>query len=132
MRMLYFVRYSGSFCIRGMRSLLMMLAGTVQNGWKLISWILELTIGDGRSTLPTTAVWRDTTTPFSTASTDAAGMLTMTKRADGSFEVNIFSRVRLVTSWVRRTVAGMLSAMYVDSPTIPSAWMPWRAWKRLT
>jgi hypothetical protein len=33
-----------------------MLAGTVQKGWKLISLILELTIGDGRDTLPTTAV----------------------------------------------------------------------------
>src|SRR3990172_3958251 len=106
MRMLYFVRYSGSFCIRGMRSLLMMLAGTVQKGWKLISWMRELTIGDGRSTLPTTAVWRDTTTPFSTASTEAAGMVTMAKRSGGSLDVSIVSRVRLVASCDRRTVAG--------------------------
>ncbi len=32
----------------GIRSFLMMLDGTVQYGWKLISVILELTIGDGR------------------------------------------------------------------------------------
>ena len=31
----------------------MMLAGTVQYGWKLISLILEFTIGDGRVTIET-------------------------------------------------------------------------------
>ena len=62
----------------------MMLAGTVQKGLKLISVTLLLTIGDGRSTLPTIAVWREATTPFSTASTWAAGMFTMMKRS-GSF-----------------------------------------------
>ena len=64
------------------------MAGTVQYGWKLISVILELTIGDGRSTLPTTAVWRGTTTPFSTASTLAAGMLTITKRGGSGLAVS--------------------------------------------
>ena len=39
----------------------MMLAGTVQKGWKLISEMREFTIGDGRVTLPTTAVCRETT-----------------------------------------------------------------------
>ncbi len=83
----------------------MMLAGTVQKGLKLISVTLLLTIGDGRSTLPTIAVWRDATTPFSTASTCAAGMFTMMKRS-GSFCVLILSRVRLVESWLSRTAAG--------------------------
>jgi len=35
-------------------------------------------IGDWRSTLPTSAVWRGATSPFSTASMWAAGMLTIT------------------------------------------------------
>ena len=48
-------------------------AGTVQNGLKLISWILLASSGVCRSTLPTTAVWRETTTPFSTASICAPG-----------------------------------------------------------
>src|SRR5690606_41415281 len=103
----------------------MMLAGTVQNGWKLISWILELTIGDGLSTLPTTAVWRDTTCPFSTASTDAAGRLTMTKRL-GSDAVSDFSRLQLVESCGSRTLAGMFIAAQGGLPTTPSAAMPCR------
>ena len=37
--------------------------------------ILLLMSGEGRSGLPTTAAWRDTATPFSIASTRAAGML---------------------------------------------------------
>ena len=52
--------------------------GTVQYGLKLISTILELMSGDGRSGLPTTAVWRDTATPPSIASMRAAGMLQTT------------------------------------------------------
>ena len=108
----------------GIRSFSMMLAGTVQKGWKLISLILEFTIGDGRVTLPTTAVCRETTCPFSTASTLAAGMLTMTKRLGSGFAVSILRRVRLVASCVRRTCAGMLRAAKVDSPTMPSDWMP--------
>ena len=49
--------------------------GTVQYGLKLISMILLDSRATGRSGLPTTAVWRDTATPFSTASICAAGML---------------------------------------------------------
>ena len=55
----------------------------------------------------------------------------MTKRC-GSFAVSLFSRVRLVESWLRRTVAGMFIAAKVESPTTPSTGMPWRAWKRRT
>ena len=63
-----------------MRSRRTIETGTVQNGLKLTSMILLLISGEGRSGLPTTAVWRDTTTPFSIASICAAGMLQTTKR----------------------------------------------------
>ena len=63
-----------------MRSRRTIETGTVQYGLKLISTIRLLMSGDGRSGLPTTAVWRDTATPFSIASICAAGMLHTTKR----------------------------------------------------
>ena len=53
-------------------------AGTVQNGLKFTSVILAFMTGDWRSILPTPAAWRVATCPFSTVSTTAAGMFTMT------------------------------------------------------
>src|SRR6195256_4273896 len=57
-----------------MRSRRTIETGTVQYGLKLISMILELMSGDGRSGLPATAGWRDTATPPSIASSRAAGV----------------------------------------------------------
>jgi len=114
-----------------MRSRRTIETGTVQNGLKLTSVIRLLISGDGRSGLPTTAVWRDTATPFSIASIWAAGMLHTTKR-EPRFALKPRNRARLVRSWARRTSAATLSARNVCSRTTPSTLMPWRAWKRRT
>ena len=131
MRMCSLVRYAGSFCISGMRSRRTIDTGTVQYGLKLTSTILLLISGDGRSGLPTTAVWRETATPFSTASICAAGMLQTTKRL-ARWAVRLRSRAKLVLSCASRTSHGMLSRSKVSARTMPSTVMPWRAWKRRT
>ena len=78
----------------------------------MISTILLLMSGDGRSGLPTTAVWRDTATPPSIASMRAAGMLQTTKRLP-RLPLMPRSRTRLVRSCANRTAAGTFMALSV-------------------
>ena len=107
-----------------MRSRRTIETGTVQYGLKLISTIRLLMSGDGRSGLPTTAVWRDTATPPSIAS-----MLRGRDVADHeAVRRDCRSCCAAAPGWcascASRTCAGTLSALSVCSRTMPSTDKP--------
>src|SRR5215212_9329716 len=106
-----------------MMSFSTMLAGAFQYGLKLMSLILADTTGEGRSGLPAMMLCLEYTAPSDTASSCAAGMLTVRYRWDRSREYSS-SRGRLARSVASLTSTGTLNSWMVDLPALPVGWRP--------